>query len=220
MGRAALSAVCCDSDSLPRLMKTLRFLLLLCPGLLCAEPEKSPDSEAVYAAKLEQRSAEILKALALPDAGQSEKVKGILISHYRALRDWHEANDAKLKGADATAVAAVRATLPPIHDGFLKSLADAGLTPEQTEAVKDKLVYGKVQVTYNAYLQQNAGLTEAHKAHILAVLKEAREEAMDGGSSEEKSAIFNKYKGRINNYLSKEGFGKKKTEQPKAEGAK
>jgi hypothetical protein len=28
---------------------------------------------------------------------------------------------------------------------------------------------------------------------------------MDGGSAEEKTAIFQKYKGKINNYLSKEG---------------
>ena len=191
-------------------MKTLFFLLLLSPGLLCAEPEKAPDSEAVYAAKLEQRAADILKVLELRDAGQAEKVRAVLVSHYRALRDWHEANDAKLKGADAAAAEPVQASRKVLHEGFLKSLSDAGLTAEQVEAVKDKLVYGKVQVTYNAYLQQNPGLTEAHKAHILAVLKEAREEAMDGGSSEEKSAIFNRYKGRINNYLSKEGFGKKK----------
>ncbi|MNR53744.1 hypothetical protein D3C85_1738080 [compost metagenome] len=29
---------------------------------------------------------------------------------------------------------------------------------------------------------------------------------MDGGSSKEKHAWFGKYKGRINNYLSKEGY--------------
>jgi Protein of unknown function (DUF3826) len=189
--------------------------LLLHPALLCAAPDKAPDTEPDYAAKLEQRSGDILKVLALPDAAQAEKVKGILIAHYRALRDWHDANDAKLKGADKEAAAVVKVSLKPLHDGFLSSLGAAGLSAGQIEAVKDKLVYGKVQVTYNAYLQQNPGLTDAHKAHILSVLKEAREEAMDGGSSEEKSAIFNKYKGRINNYLSKEGFGKKKPDQQK-----
>lgn len=191
-------------------MKYLLPLLMLSVGLLHAAPEKAPDTEAAYTAKLEQRSADILKALSLPDAAQADKVKTIVVAHYRALRDWHDANDAKLKGADAAAATAVRASLKPIHDGFLKNLTDAGLNAEQVETVKDRLVYGKVQVTYNAYLQQNPGLTDAHKARILEWLKEAREEAMDGGSSEEKSAIFNKYKGRINNYLSKEGFGKKK----------
>jgi hypothetical protein len=29
---------------------------------------------------------------------------------------------------------------------------------------------------------------------------------MDGGSSDEKTAIFQRYKGKINNYLSKQGI--------------
>jgi hypothetical protein len=197
-------------------MKRSLLLLLLLSLPLCA----APDSEAEYTAKLEQRSGDILNGLALPDAAQAEKVNAILIAHYRALRDWHDANDPKLKGADKETAAAVKTSLKPLHDGFLEKLSAAGLTAEQIEAVKDKLVYGKVQVTYHAYLQQNPGLTDAHKAHILAVLKEAREEAMDGGSAEEKSAIFNTYKGRINNYLSKEGFGKKKTDKARQEGTK
>jgi hypothetical protein len=39
-------------------------------------------------------------------------------------------------------------------------------------------------------------MTEQQKAKVLDFLKQAREEAMDGTSSEEKSAIFKKYKGR------------------------
>ena len=41
---------------------------------------------------------------------------------------------------------------------------------------------------------------------ILAALKEAREEAMDGGSADEKTAIFQKYKDQINARLSSKGF--------------
>jgi hypothetical protein len=40
----------------------------------------------------------------------------------------------------------------------------------------------------------------------MANLIEAREYAIDGGSSEEKHRWFGEYKGRINNYLSKEGY--------------
>ena len=38
------------------------------------------------------------------------------------------------------------------------------------------------------------------------MLKEAREEAMDGGSAEEKTAVFQRYKGKINNFLSRQGI--------------
>ena len=48
---------------------------------------------------------------------------------------------------------------------------------------------------------------------IRAWLLEAREHAMDAGSSDEKHAMFGKYKGRINNYLSAEGYDAKKAER-------
>jgi hypothetical protein len=67
------------------------------------------------------------------------------------------------------------------------------------------LTYNKVKVTYDAYCQIVPGLTEAEKAKMLELLKEAREEAIDGTSSDEKAAVFKKYKGKINNYLSKAG---------------
>jgi hypothetical protein len=56
-------------------------------------------------------------------------------------------------------------------------------------------------------------LNEEQKREILATLIEARENAMDGGSSDEKHAIFGKYKGRINNYLSSQGFDLKAAEE-------
>ena len=56
-------------------------------------------------------------------------------------------------------------------------------------------------------------LTAEQKAQILAWLTEARELAMDGSTSDEKHAVFGKYKGKINNYLSKAGYDAKKAEQ-------
>ena len=47
-------------------------------------------------------------------------------------------------------------------------------------------------------------------AYIKAALKEAREYAMDCSDSKVKHAWFGKYKGRINNYLSKRGYDLKK----------
>jgi hypothetical protein len=103
----------------------------------------------------------------------------------------------------------VKATLKPIHDDFLRRLSQ-DLTAEQVETVKDKLTYNVVHVTYKAFCEMIPMLTDEQKAYILATLKDAREEAMDGGSSEEKHAVFGRYKGRINNYLSKQGYDLKK----------
>jgi hypothetical protein len=56
-------------------------------------------------------------------------------------------------------------------------------------------------------------LTTEQKEKISNWLKEARELAMDEGSSEDKHKVFGKFKGRINNYLSAEGYDMKKEEK-------
>src|SRR5262249_10510063 len=91
-----------------------------------------------------------------------------------------------------------------IHDEFVSAIS-AQLTPEQVETVKDGFSSGKVPFTYKGYTTAYPNLTDEQRAKDLDMLKEAREQAMVAGSSEEKTASFTKYKGRINNHLSKEG---------------
>jgi hypothetical protein len=163
--------------------------------------------EAKYTQAIEGRTADILKVLELSDTNRSAKVHDIILAQYRALRTWHDANDAKLKAAkgDTNALAQIRTSLKSLHDEFIAKLS-ANLTPEQVEKVKDKMTYGKVQFTYAGYLAAYPDLADQHRQKILELLKQAREEAMDGGSAEEKTAVFQKCKGKINNYLSKEGI--------------
>lgn len=173
------------------------------------------DAQAKYTKVIEGRTADILKELDIKNADTQARVHDIIIAQYRALNAWHADNDAKLKASksDTNATAQIRASLKAIHNDFLAKLAQ-NLTPDQIEKVKDKLTYGKVQFTYKGYLTQYPTLTEENKAKILDLLKEAREEAMDGGSAAEKTAVFTRYKGKINNYLSKQGLhpGKPKAE--------
>jgi len=163
-------------------------------------------TEAKYTAAIEGRTVDILKILALSDTNKVARVHDIIMAQYRALNAWHEVNDPKLKAAraDQEATAKIRASVKILHAEFLSRLAE-NLTPEQIELVKDKMTYGKVQFTFAGYCAAYSDLSETNKQEILRLLKEAREEAMDGGSSDEKSAIFNRYKGKINNYLSKQG---------------
>jgi hypothetical protein len=173
-----------------------------------AETNAAPaDTDAKYTAAIEGRTADILKILALSDAAKSAKVHDSIIAQYRALNAWHNENDMKLKAvkADTNAMAQIRASLKTMHENFLGALAE-NLSPQELEKVKDKMTYGKVQFTFNGYLSAYPNLSDEHKAEVLRLLKEAREEAMDGGSSEEKTAVFQRYKGKINNYLSKQGI--------------
>jgi len=72
--------------------------------------------------------------------------------------------------------------------------------------VKDGITFGVVKVTYTATLDMIPSLKQEEKEQIYAWLVEAREFALDAESSNKKHEAFGKYKGRINNYLSKRGY--------------
>jgi hypothetical protein len=171
----------------------------------------SQDLEAVYAVAIENRTADIIKVLALEDPVKSTNVHDIIISQYRALRARDSGLDALFESLAKAGpgVATNRAVMVlmlsrPLHDRFLARLA-AQLTPEQVEKVKDKMTYNKVKVTCDAYDAIVPNLTDQDKAKILELLRAAREEAIDGGSAGEKSEIFQKYKDKINVYLDANG---------------
>jgi hypothetical protein len=175
-------------------------------------PAATDQVEAKYTRAIEGRTADILKVLNLSDSNKVVAVHDIVIAQYRALNAWHSENDAKLKAArsDTNVVAQIHASLITLHNDFLSKLAE-NLTPEQIEQVKDKMTYGKVQFTFAGYVSQYPNLSDENKKEILRLLKEAREQAMDGGSAAEKTAIFQRYKGKINNYLSKQNLHLEKT---------
>ena len=98
-----------------------------------------------------------------------------------------------------------------LHQRYLSKLSSV-LTAEQVTKVKDGMTYSILPVTYSAYLDMLPDLTAAQRQQIMTWLAEAREHAMDAGSSEQKHAVFGTYKGRINNYLSASGIDMKKAE--------
>jgi hypothetical protein len=151
----------------------------------------------------------------LSEPAKTKSVHDTLVAQYRTLRDWHDANDARRKAAKGAEAEEFKAALKSVHEKFIARLS-AELAPGQVEQVKDKMTYGKVQFTYTGYLNEYPNLVEPQKQKVLELLKDAREEAMDGGSSDEKSAIFNRYKGKINNYLSAQGVTSPKPKKPTA----
>ena len=190
-------------------------ILLLAGGLIAAEaPAPKAEEEAAYTATITDRAQKHVAALKLDDPAKAERVRDAIVKQYRALRDLHAARDAKLKGlpagdeskaqADAMKVESESA-VKKRHDEFLAELS-AELNETQVETIKDEMTYNVVRVTYDGFIDMIPQLTEPQKAYILTQLKEAREIAMDQGSSREKHGVFGKYKGRINNYLSKEGY--------------
>ena len=198
----------------PRILKTPVVLALaLCGATTFAQtntpPISSAELETLYTTTIEERTAGIMKDLNLTNDVTATVVHDLLIAQYRVMRARDELIDAQLRAMDKdinyqNRASQLLAESKPLHAYFFAKLGEK-LTPEQVEKVKDKMTYNKVKVTYDAYLAIVPGLTDADKAKIMEWLKAAREEAVDGGSATEKSAIFQTYKDQINAYLNANG---------------
>jgi hypothetical protein len=187
--------------------------------VMSTPPVSTAERDAVYDAAIEKRTLNILKTLALSDAAKSNHVHDIFVRHYRALHDRDEAINEELsdlsKGSDewrAQRDIMLLGTSQAFHQRFIAELSQE-LTPAQLDAVKDRLTYGKVQFTYNAYCSIVPNLTDEEKTNIFNLLIQAREVAMEGGSAGEKSDLFQHYKDQINSYLLTEGIDVPKATQ-------
>jgi hypothetical protein len=208
---------------------SLSLLGMFAPAIWAAEPS-AVEQEAAYTRTINDRAAKIIGVIGIDDEAKSARVQELIAGQYRALREIHDARDSKLQevakspGGDPTVATAwtkvaqdqANFKLNDLHRRFVARLS-VELTAEQVEGVKNGLTYGVLPVTYGGYLRLLPNLTDEQKREILANLIEARELAMDGGSSEDKHAIFGKYKGRINNYLSSQGYDLKAAEKALAE---
>lgn len=177
--------------------------------------EENRDPE--YVKNIVNRSQKIVDKLNINDKETAANVCNIIANRYFLLNDIYEKRDAAVKEAKEKLSgneknAAIQAAenekdsqLYRKHFDFASSLS-LYLNDEQIEAVKDGMTYNVVEVTYKAQCDMIPTLKDFEKKQILAWLKEAREFAMDAENSKKKHEAFGKYKGRINNYLSKQGY--------------
>ena len=178
-----------------------------------------------YTQSIAKRVEKIVSALQSTDSVLNSKLRNIIIDQYYNLGITHDARNSQIgaikdQNRDLTEdekdhirriEASTQQQLEQLHKQFLARLAEL-CTPHQIEQIKDGMTYGVEQVTWKAYQDMLPDLTSEQKKQILAWLIEARELAMDAESSEKKHAVFGKYKGRINNYLSAAGIDMKKAE--------
>jgi hypothetical protein len=194
-------------------------------SILAAAGPSSAEQEAAYTRTLPHLAEKVVAPAGIDNGATRRRVRDLLVGQYRALREVHDSRDAKLQeaeppGGDPAIAAAwtkaardqAAAKLNDLHRRFVARLS-VELTPEQLDGVKNGMTYGVLPITYDGYLELLPDLSDDQKREILANLIEARELAMDGGSSEEKHAIFGKYKGRNNNYLSSQGYDLKAAEK-------
>jgi len=173
------------------------------------------------------RAGKIVDSMNIGDAFVRDALQEVIASQYRDLYIVYGMRDEALEelkedevsmslfqeSAKAGIEEATRQEVDRLHRQFVGRLV-ALVGPEGASAVKDGLTYNVAPNTYQVYLDMLPDLSAADKAKVKGWLYEAREYAMDGGSSHEKHGWFGKYKGRINNYLSTElGIDLKKAEK-------
>lgn len=191
-------------------------------GVLAQESSNAINKDAAYTQTITNRAEKIVQTLEISDSSKAKRVTNIIASQYRNLNTLHTERDdqiAQIKQKDLSKeivdsqIKTVRETtdkkLSVLHNAFLTALSHE-LSQEQVTKVKDGMTYNVLKVTYTAYSDMIPSLTKEQKDQIMTWLVEAREQAMDAENSEKKHAWFGKYKGRINNYLSAEGYDLKK----------
>jgi Protein of unknown function (DUF3826) len=198
------------------------FIILFYSTTTIKAQQNSIVVDTAYQKIIADRTAKIVNTLDIKDAEVYKKVHQQLIDQYvqlnaiqddikaaviaiKAQQQEKQATDTAIKkAAEKKAIA-----LKQLHQNFIAQLK-ASLTADQIEKVKDGMTYRVLPVTWTAYLDMIPRLTQEQKDKMYAWLLEARELAMDEGSSDAKHAVFGKYKGRINNYLSAAGYDMKK----------
>ena len=201
-------------------ISTILLLLLLGIGCcdLCAQivEVKSAGRDSSYVASITSRSEKNIAGLELSEPARTN-VRNLVINRYFELNDIYAERDTLINQAKRNltgdeknqAIEAARAACDSrLYRGHFAFPANLGiyLSHEQIIAIFDAMTYDKVRVTYDAYCDMIPSLTDEEKAQLYAWLCEARDLAIDAESSNKKHEVFNKYKGRINNYLSARGY--------------
>lgn len=201
-------------------------LLALMAGRIQAQQPAAVPEDSAYIKAIQERAGKIVTTLDIKDAAKFTQVQTIVAQQYRSLNQIHESSKIEIDGIKKSTTLNKEAIPEAIkkeeqqladkltqqHTAYIAQLKKV-LTEDQVEKVKDGMTYRVLPITYTAYQDMIPRLTEEQKKQIYAWLTEAREYAMDAGSSDKKHWWFGKYKGRINNYLAAAGYDLKKEGQ-------
>ncbi|MEJ6981427.1 DUF3826 domain-containing protein [Pedobacter sp. P351] len=181
--------------------------------------QQNLDDSKAYKKVVTERADKIVVNLGITEADKTAKVRDIIAQQYIDLNEIHDTRNNAIKNLKEInkenkekAEPAIKRLeekadkkLKKLHKKYIAKL-NKNLSAEQVEKVKDGMTYGVLPITYKGYQEMLPNLTVEQKKQILLYLTEAREYAMDAESSEKKHGWFGKYKGKINNYLSKAGI--------------
>jgi Spy/CpxP family protein refolding chaperone len=204
-GLPSTQAIASSNSRNGNLISNFNFLLLslIFFTATIVSAQTPAEKDIAFKKVLTERSGKIVSSLNIANSRKQEKVIAIIASQYYDLNKVHD-NIKEEKEKEKQ--------LAQLHKKFIAKL-NKKLTDTQVEQVKNGMTYNVLNVTYAAYNDMILSLSDEQKEKIYNWLIEAREIAMDQGSSDEKHKVFGKYKGRINNYLSAQGYDMKAEEK-------
>ncbi|NVM62306.1 hypothetical protein FHW88_000582 [Mucilaginibacter sp. SG538B] len=185
-------------------------------GQQATKAAPSPEALAKADAEVDKKASDWVASLSLTDTAKATRVKNVIATHLKAIRDWnnshsYESVPAGIDPATGKALSTmdrqiiINSSLPKsVHENLMAGLRN-DLTEEQVEAVLDKYTIGKVAFTLAGYKAIVPDLTTVEEAAILANLKQAREQAVDFKNIKQVSAIFEIYKTKNEQYLNSNG---------------
>lgn len=200
-------------------MKSIKKISVLMMLLVFFTSIAQQHLDPEYIKVTNERATKIVAKLALGNTEKEKAVTDIVAQQFRDLSEIQDGRDVEIKKRKEDASlskekqnekidklkAKADQSIEKLHKAYLKKLGKQ-LSEDKITEIKDGMTYGVLPITVAGYNDMLPNLTSEQKDYIYKALVEAREHAMDGGSSKEKHGWFGKYKGRINNYLSKQGY--------------
>jgi hypothetical protein len=176
----------------------------------------SPEVMAKSDADQEKKAAEWIASLHLIDTTKEQRLKTVVATHLKAVRDWHNNHPFGTvpAGINPTTgkplselerqIIANSAMPKSVHESLMAGLKK-DLSDEQVAAVLDKYTVGKVAFTMAGYKAIVPDLKPEEEKTIHDFLVQAREQAVDYKNMNQISAIFEIYKTKSEQYLNNNG---------------
>jgi len=200
--------------SLPTLRRSALALCLLLPGLAPADPETELPApvaaeDPAFAPVAERRADGIMKDLDLDDPARAARVRRHVRNFIVETKNINEGS----KVPEEDKQSRLEQARADLYSGFDAEKLD----DTQRLAIKNGLSANHFRINYEAFLDLVPDLTDEQKAYIHDQLAEVCEEAILLNSGTEKGERFIKRRGRINNYLSDQGYDLKELSKQRNE---
>lgn len=203
-------------------MKKLLFLsisFLFSVAVCAADIElntRNFSAEVVQEAK--GKATKVVDELSLVNASARDNVFIVVANRYLELREIHQKYGERNKAIEALKLDK-KTTDERLEVSYYQCNSDLYrsrfsyitwlsfyLDDVQIEKVKDAMTLHLFPAQYNAFMKGIPELTEDQKKRVCSWFEEAREFSMDFETGRQMRQMFTKYRGRLNNYLSKCGY--------------